>query len=366
MSSQHKKNDEFQTIVKEVLAYPFEKNKEVKINSFKSAIQLSNSTNNCLISLFAGAGGMDIGFEKAGFQTIWANEFDKTIAPSYQNYFKKTKFDGRSILDIPDEAIPFGATGVIGGPPCQSWSEAGARRGFEDPRGKLFNEYIRVIRRVKPKFFVAENVHGIIHSRNLPSFLNIIEMFKEEGYEVSWKLLKASDYGVAQDRERVFIVGYHKSLNKKFEFPEPLKTKITLRHAIGDLAKLEVGCSKKVKNHELIEAGFSSIFMSRNRVRSWDEQSYTILATDRHIPFHPQAPKMIKVEGQELRQFAPGHESKYRRFTIRECARIQSFPDDYEFLYTNIRNGYKMIGNAVPVNLAYWIAKTIKNDLELL
>ena len=92
---------------------------------------------------------MDIGFEQAGFQTIWANEYDKSIAPSYQNYFPKTTFDGRSILNIPDIDIPT-ATGVIGGPPCQSWSEAGAKRGIEDPRGQLFHEYIRVIRKVKP------------------------------------------------------------------------------------------------------------------------------------------------------------------------------------------------------------------------
>ncbi len=146
-----------------------------------------------LVSLFAGAGGMDIGFEQAGFKTVWANEYDKTIAPSYQNYFPDTKFDGRSILSIPDEDIP-SATGVIGGPPCQSWSEAGAKRGIKDPRGQLFHEYIRVIRKVKPEFFVAENVHGLIHSRNLKSFENILEMFKDEGYVVSWKLLKASDY----------------------------------------------------------------------------------------------------------------------------------------------------------------------------
>ena len=126
-----------------------------------------------LVSLFAGAGGMDIGFEQAGFKTVWANEYDKTIAPSYQNFFPDTKFDGRSILSIPDEDIP-SAKGVIGGPPCQSWSEAGAKRGIKDPRGQLFHEYIRVIRKVKPEFFVAENVHGLIHSRNLKSFENIL------------------------------------------------------------------------------------------------------------------------------------------------------------------------------------------------
>lgn len=329
----------------------------------KTAKQKESASNITLISLFAGAGGMDIGFEKAGFKTIWANEYDKTIAPSYQNYFPESKFDGRSIWDISDEYIPLGATGVIGGPPCQSWSEAGARRGLDDLRGQLFHEYIRVIRHVQPKFCVAENVHGIIHSRNIESFMNIIDMFKKEDYEVSWKLLKASDYGVAQARERVFIIGYHKSLNKKFEFPKPLGNKTTLKQVIGDLANLKVGTTREVKNHELIDSGYSPIFMSRNRVRCWDEQSCTILATDRHIPFHPQAPKMIKVDGQELRKFAPSHENKYRRLTVRECARIQTFPDDYEFIYANIRNGYKMIGNAVPVNLAYWVAKSIRKDL---
>lgn len=317
-----------------------------------------------VLSLFSGAGGMDIGFEKAGFKTIWANEYDKTIAPSYCQYFPNTQFDGRSIRDVPDADLPKSVVGVIGGPPCQSWSEAGARRGINDARGELFFEYLRVIKRTKPTFFVAENVHGLIHSRNIESFKKIVQMFEAEGYEVSWKLLKASDYGVPQDRERVFIVGYHKSLGKKFVFPEPLKSKKTLRDAIGDLANLKIGITKKVKNHEFMDSGYSPIFMSRNRVRGWDEQSYTILATDRHIPFHPQAPKMIKVAGQELREFAKGHESEYRRLTIRECARIQTFPDDYEFVYTNMRNGYKMIGNAVPVDLAYRVAQAIKDDLE--
>jgi DNA (cytosine-5)-methyltransferase 1 len=332
--------------------------KPMAVNNFNKK-QLS------LVSLFAGAGGMDIGFEKAGFKTIWANEYDKTIAPSYQKYFPDTQFDGRSIRDVPDADLPETVTGVIGGPPCQSWSEAGARRGIGDPRGALFFEYMRVIKRTKPAFFVAENVHGLIHSRNMASFNQIIKLFEAEGYVVSWKLLKASDYGVPQDRERVFIVGYHHSLNKVFEFPEPHKTKTTLREAIGDLAHLKIGKTTMVKNHEFMDSGYSPIFLSRNRVRGWDEQSYTILATDRHIPFHPQAPKMVKVDGQALREFAPGYEDKYRRLTIRECARIQTFPDDYEFIYTQMRNAYKMIGNAVPVDLAYVIAIAIKEGLEL-
>lgn len=319
---------------------------------------------NSLVSLFTGAGGLDIGFHKAGFETVWANEYDKTISPSFQKYFPTTKFDGRSILNIPNEDIPENVLGVIGGPPCQSWSEAGARRGINDPRGKLFHEYVRVIKRTNPLFFVAENVHGLIHSRNLESFKNILELFDQEGYEVSWKLMKASDYGVPQDRERVVIVGYHKSLGKKFIFPEPDKNKKTLRDAIYDLRNLKLG-SKKVMNHHSTTSSFSPIYMSRNRVRSWDEASFTILATERHIPIHPKAPKMITL-GPDLKGFVPGEEEKYRRLSVRECARIQTFPDDYEFIYTHPRNGYKMIGNAVPVEMARRVAQTIKDDLDQL
>lgn len=320
---------------------------------------------NSLISLFSGAGGLDIGFEKAGFKTVWANEYDKSIAPSYRNFFPDTVFDTRSISDVRDHDLPQSIAGVIGGPPCQSWSEAGARRGMNDPRGQLFLEYLRVIKHTKPLFFVAENVHGLIHSRNRASFEEILRMFEDIGYVVSWKLLKASDYGVPQDRERVFIVGYAESLKRRFVFPAPLSEKKTLKDAIGDLSRLKIGNTTKVKNHELHDGGYSPIFLSRNRVRGWDEQSFTILATDRHIPFHPQAPKMVKVTGQEVREFAKGHEHKYRRLTVRECARIQTFPDEYEFIYTNIRNGYKMIGNAVPVELAYHVAKAIKRDLGI-
>ena len=338
--------------------------KMVNLFSCQNPKKRFKKTNLSLISLFAGAGGMDIGFEKAGFTTVWANEYDKTIIPSYQKYFPKIKFDDRSIREIPDTDLPKHVTGVIGGPPCQSWSEAGAKRGIDDPRGKLFFEFLRVIKNTKPIFFVAENVKGLVHSRNIPAFNRIIELLESEEYAVSWKLLKASDYGVPQDRERVFIVGYHSSLKKKFTFPEPLKIKPTLKNAIGDLAKLKIGKTKKVKNHELIESGYSPMFLSRNRVRSWNEQSYTILASYRHIPFHPQAPKMVKFKGKELCEFEKGHENKYRRLTVRECARIQTFPDNYEFTYSNARHAYKMIGNAVPVELAYCIAKTIREDLE--
>ena len=316
-----------------------------------------------ILSLFSGAGGLDIGFENAGFETIWANDFDKKIAPSYKNYFSRVTFDDRSIGLIPNEEIPNkNISGVIGGPPCQSWSEAGARRGIKDPRGQLFYEYLRVIKHAQPSFFLAENVHGLIHSRNIDSFKNILKLFEKEGYVVSYKLLKASDFGVAQDRKRVFVVGYHKSLGKKFEFPEPLNVKRTLMDVIGDLKNLQTP-SKKIKNHEYSTSSFSPIYMSRNRVRKWDEPSFTILATERHIPIHPKAPRMIKIDTDNW-AFDKDKINSYRRLTVRECARVQDFPDNYHFIYDKIIHGYKMVGNAVPVNLAKVVAKKIMEDLK--
>lgn len=320
-----------------------------------------------LVSLFAGAGGLDLGFKEAGFDTVWANEYDKTITPTFKKNFPKVHLDERSIVAISDEEIKaIGVIdGVIGGPPCQSWSEAGARRGIDDHRGQLFHDYVRFIKILKPKFFVAENVHGLMHSRNKESFENIKKMFKKEGYIVEAKLLKASNYGVPQDRERVFIVGYNADFFESgYSFPEPLtEPKVTLKDAIGYLSKVSIG-SKKYLNHDLTpDQTFSPIYMSRNRVRSWDEQSFTILATDRHIPIHPSAPKMEKV-GKDQMRFVPGH--KYRRLTVRECAEVQTFPKEFEFVYANVRHGYKMIGNAVPVKLAYHVAKVIYQDLKTL
>jgi len=328
-----------------------------------------------IVSLFSGAGGLDYGFNSAGFETIWANEYDKTITPTFKKNFPGVILNSSSITGISDEEIRAlrdanEIAGVIGGPPCQSWSEAGARRGINDHRGQLFNDYIRFIRILQPKFFVAENVHGLIHSRNKQSFENIKEMFRKEGYIVDAKLLLASDFEVPQDRERVFIIGYRKDLDLKVTFPVPLGIakkgaykKITIADAIKGFSRYKIG-SKKLLNHDLSpDTTYSPIYMSRNRVRGWDQQSFTILATDRHIPIHPSAPPMEKI-GKDKMRFKPGEEGKYRRLTVRECASIQTFPESFEFLYTNIRHGYKMIGNAVPVKLAEHVAKNILKDLK--
>lgn len=336
-----------------------------------------------IASFFSGAGGMDLGFRKAGFQIPFANEYDKSIWATYEHNHPKSKLDRRSIVDIPDSALPPKTyAGFIGGPPCQSWSEAGARRGIEDQRGRLFFEYIRLLKHARPLFFVAENVSGILFSRHNEAFEEIKRQMSVLGYELKVQMLNANDYEVPQDRHRVFIVGYHKRLRdalggKSFEFPEKVTPSFNVPSleddelGIMDLAESAMPAIQKSKpnprtkiaNHEYMTGGHSSIFMSRNRVRSWDEPSFTIQAGGRHAPLHPSAPKMTKVR-KDLFEFKRGKEKAYRRLSVRECARIQTFPNDFEFIYKDLNDGYKMIGNAVPVNLAYHVAKAIYKDVK--
>lgn len=323
-----------------------------------------------LISLFAGAGGLDLGFKKAGFNIVWANEYDGTIWETY-NRNHSTFLDQRDIRTINSSELP-DCDGIIGGPPCQSWSEAGSSRGINDERGKLFYEFIRVLKDKQPTFFVAENVSGMLADIHKSAVENIIKMFSEAGYITLTKLLNAVDYGVAQDRKRVFYVGFRKDLNVNFRFPLPIEKKLALRDVIWDLKDTALpalprnitnGAECVVKNHEYMIGGFSTIYMSRNRVRSWEEPSFTIQAGGRHAPIHPQAPKMQFID-KNKRIFVPGKESLYRRLSIRECARIQTFPDDFEFYYTDVSDAYKMIGNAVPSELAYHVAYSVKIALK--
>ncbi len=322
--------------------------------------------NSNIISLFSGAGGLDLGFKKAGFNIIWANEYDKNIWETHEKNFPETILNKKSINLIDEKIVP-NCIGMIGGPPCQSFSEAGAKRGTDDARGKLFWDYIRILKDKKPLFFVAENVSGLLAERHKKDLEAFLKAFDESGYNVNVNLYNASNYGVPQDRERLIFVGYRKDLRKEFNPPEKETLKISLMNAIGDLdepiaSKNGGHNSFAINNHEYMLGGFSSMFLSRNRVRNWDEQSFTILATARQIPLHPKAPKMIKL-GQDKFGFVKDAENEYRRLSVRECARIQTFPDEFKFIYSKIEQGYKMVGNAVPVLLAEKIAKKIKNDL---
>lgn len=325
-----------------------------------------------LISLFSGAGGMDLGFEKAGFEISVANEFDKTIWETYEKNHKAPLIK-EDIRKINFNDLPL-ADGIIGGPPCQSWSEAGSRTGIEDEKGKLFFEYIKALKIIQPKFFVAENVSGMLAKRHSEAVQNLLHEFEEANYDVSINTVDAYDFGVPQNRKRVFYIGFRKDLNiSSYELlpPKDIK-KRHLEDCIYDIQETTIPALEKNKtngsqctilNHEYFTGGYSPIFMSRNRVRSWKEPSFTIQASGRQAPLHPQAPKMPLVE-KNKRIFEPGKEDLYRRLTVREAARIQGFPDDFKFYYDSLNNGYKMVGNAVPVDLAYYVGLSIKKALE--
>ena len=326
-----------------------------------------------LISLFSGAGGLDLGFHKAGFKTVVANEWDAKICPTYRANFPDVRLIEGDIRNIPSSEFPDDAVGIIGGPPCQSWSEAGALRGIEDARGQLFYEYIRILRDKQPLFFVAENVSGMLAKRHSVAVNHFMKLFDDASYDVNLKMLNANDYDVPEDRDRVFYIGFRKDLDIwDFQYPEPLAHKPTLRECIWDLQDSAIpareknktnGDACKVPNNEYFTGAYSPIFMSRNRVRSWDEPAFTVQASGRQCQLHPQAPKMVKVE-KNLQKFAEGYEHLYRRMSVREVARVQTFPDSFQFLYEDLDYGYKMIGNAVPVNLAYHVALQIKNCLR--
>ncbi len=255
-------------------------------------------------------------------------------------------------------------------------------RGLEDPRGKLFYDYIRLVAALKPKFFLAENVGGIISQKHVATFEGIKSKFAELGYEIHAQLFNVVNYEVPQDRLRVIIIGIAKEFAEKpFFFPDIVtayededaclfqsatKPILTMEDTIKDLAGSAVPATGKnhhnkdlaILNHEYMTGGFSPIFMSRNRRRNWDEPSFTIQAGGRQAPLHPDCPPMKKIAEDKWEFSAPFEQ--YRRLSIRECARIQTFPDDFEFIYKNVAYGYKMIGNAVPVKFAYHLARSIQ------
>ena len=227
-----------------------------------------------VISLFSGCGGLDLGFERAGFDIPVANEYDPTIFETFKVNHPRTHLIEGDIRKVTKKDIAQflsgDVDGIIGGPPCQSWSEAGALRGIEDARGQLFFDYIRILKEFRPRFFLAE----------------------EAGYDVSLTMVNAKNYGVAEERKRVFYIGFRNDLHIDFVFPksstEDDEKKLTLRDAIWDMQETAVPAGPKnyhnpeaINNNEYFTGAYSPIFMSRNRVKGWDEQAFTVQASGR-------------------------------------------------------------------------------------
>ncbi|KZE50081.1 hypothetical protein AV540_14145 [Brevibacillus parabrevis] len=309
-----------------------------------------------VVSLFAGAGGLDTGLKMAGFNVIWANEIDKDACETYVANHPETyveRGDVRNVKSFPKADL------VVGGYPCQGFSLAGNRL-MTDERNYLYREFVRCLRQANPKFFIAENVKGLLTMAGGQIIEAMIQDFRNEGYIVNHHLVNAKDYGVPQDRERVLIIGVREDIDFKYEIPNPthgdglfgLKPYVTLKDAIGHLKPSEVG--------EIYDSTFSSRYLSRNRKRAWDEVSFTIQASGRHAPLHPSGEPMIKLGTDEWKL---PETSEHRRLSAVECALIQTFPADYIWK-GSLGSIYKQIGNAVPCLLAKAVAKPIFDFLK--
>ena len=294
------------------------------------------------ISLFCGAGGLDIGFDRAGFKTIWANDFDPDACRTHEQWSDADVVCG-DIAKINADDIP-NADIMLGGFPCQGFSLSGPRK-IDDSRNVLYKHYVRIVKAKKPLMFVGENVKGLLTMGNGEIIEAIVEDFSQCGYDVYYKLLNAKDYEVPEDRERVIIIGFRRDLGiSSFEYPVPRRLQVTMREALKDVPA--------PAPNEVCDAPYSSRYMSRNRKRGWDDVSYTIPAMAKQVTLWPGSPDMVKLD-KDLWRF--GNEGETRRLSWREAAAIQTFPKDLEF-QGDLTSIYKQIGNAVPVKLAEIIA----------
>ena len=306
--------------------------------------------------------------EDAGIIRIANNPFQKYKLPKVNEIKKKalSADDIRKIKEFPKADI------VLGGFPCPGFSEAGPRL-VDDKRNFLYLHFIRCLMQSKPKIFVAENVKGMMTLGKGEVFKQIVQDFAAAGYTIYHKLLNSAEYGVPQIRERVILVGVRNDIDFEYVHPEPthgygvegLKEVVTLRDAIGDLED---------NPGDYFTGSYSTIFMSRNRKKLWSQPSFTIQASGRQAPIHPAGEPMVHV-GKDKYIFSDGEENN-RRLSVKEIARIQTFPDWYDFSRgTSNRNDnakldlvYKQIGNAVPVRLALAVAEPIakfaKKQLE--
>lgn len=328
------------------------------------------------IELFAGAGGLALGIEKAGFNTVALIEYDKVASntlrinrPEWnvinddiknisclnlEDYFNLKKGD----LDL-----------LSGGAPCQSFSYAGKRLGLEDARGTLFYHFAKFLDKLQPKMFLFENVKGLISHDKGRTYKTIIDIFEQTGYSIKMDILNAWHYGVAQKRERTIIVGIRNDLKDKcsFEFPKPHLYKPILKDVLMDCPKsdgIEYSTYKR-KIFELVPPGGYWRDIPENIAKEYMKSCWNMKGGRTGIlrRLSLLEPSLTVLTNPSQKQTDRCHPVEVRPFTVRENARIQTFPDDWKFS-GSISQQYKQIGNAVPVNFAYEIANKIRETLE--
>ena len=392
-----------------------------------------------VVGLFSGCGGLDLGFQRAGFDIVWANDFDADSVKTYKKNIGDHIVLG-DITKIPSKEIPSNFDVLLGGFPCQGFSIANTKRSMKDERNFLYLEMLRILKDKKPKFFVAENVKGLLSLEKGAVIKMIVKDFEKIGYKVNYRLLKASDYGVPQHRERVFIIGNR--IGKENPFPEythglqndlfnpKLKPYVSTKDVLDNLAKIRTRDkpfqfeNKTIHNH-VARTNVSDKFWGRKHkvnqhdicdyLRKWRKISgWSTKRIDEHFGYAHTAghwfrkdnnsgsipnpedwmalKKLLKFDDKydkhvtELEEktivfeqslrisnweepsdtiTATGpeiHPNRKRRMSVRECAMIQTFPDDFIFEGA-IGSMYKQIGNAVPVDLAFKIGSAIKKNL---
>ena len=313
-------------------------------------------------SLFCGCGGTDVGllggfdflgkyYNSNSMEIVCANDIDDNACKIFKENFGITP-DNRDIREVKTEEIPEFDI-LTGGFPCQSFSivaQNPKRLGVKDERGKLFFEMCRILRERQPKCFIAENVKGILTANKRSAFPLILKEFEESGYDVQYQILNSADYGVPQKRERVIIVGFRKDLNITFSFPKaeiedetkytPLKTVIEKR------------VDEKYFFSERAVAGMMKKRESMNKGRAQDinKPCNTVGAHLAKVSLNSTDP--VLMEGE-----------RYRRFTPREVARIQSFPDDFELIGSEAAQ-YRALGNAIPPVMFWYVAKAVSKELK--
>ncbi len=330
------------------------------------------------IELFAGAGGLALGVERAGFETLGLIEFDKDAADT----LKKNRPDWNvihddianvSCLDLEEYFhIRKGELDLLsGGAPCQAFSYAGKRLGLEDARGTLFYHYALFLQKLQPKMFLFENVRGLLTHDHGNTYKTILRIFKQAGYVLDKAVLNAWDYGAPQKRERLITIGIRNDLaNKtKYTFPKPHEYKPVLRDILLDCPNgpyIPYG-EKKKKIFELVPPGgyWRDIDpdIAKEYMKSCWEMEGGRTGILRRMSL--DEPSLTVLTSPSQKQTERCHPLEARPFTVRENARCQMFPDEWQFC-GNVSSQYKQVGNAVPVSLAYDIAVEIHHSLEMM
>ena len=347
-----------------------------------------------VIDLFAGVGGLSLGFEKKGFDVVLANEYDASIAASYIANHKNTKMIVGDItsLDLEDTFGKLAGTidVVIGGPPCQGFSQKGQRKTIHDERNFLFKYYVSVVELVNPKYFVMENVPNLLTAEGGYFRHEIEELFNKLGYSLEYGVLNASDYGVPQNRRRAVIIG--KLNGDAPKLPVPKRNDVTIWDAISDLAYLESGEGSEEQEYKYpAESDYEKMLRKdSSKLFNHIATKHSPLALERLALIPPNAGREVLPEEHLTKSIYSGtwtrmkkdeisvtittrfdtpssgkftHPFLNRAITVREAARIQSFPDNFHFV-GNKGSQMKQVGKAVPPLLAAAIAEVIMNDIK--